>query len=169
MKKFISLLVVFIFIAAAGHADTVWVLCQPNSFVNVRANPKKTSAAISYMECGWGAETNNKSKNGYIFLTSASNEEGCGWVKQGYVVYSEPVLKTFKVNITSNGRVACWRSIGGRRRCWARNGDEVIVYAVSYIWSVTNKGFIKTEYLGVNYMNLLLFEEQELHELTFEE
>ena len=106
------------------------------------------------MECGWHAETEGKTKNGYLYI-SMSNEDGYGWIYKGYVVYSEPVIITFETNIYAKGRVACWRSIGGTRRCWAKPGDVVVVYAVSEEWAVTNKGFIKTKYLGVNYDALL--------------
>ena len=137
-----------------AFAEDVWVLCQPDSYVNTRPYANKKQEPNGYMECGWHAETEGKTKNGYLYI-SMSNEDGYGWIHKGYVVYSEPVIMTFETNIYSQGRVACWRSIGGNRRCWAHEGDVVIVYAVSKEWSVTNKGFIKTKYLGVNYDTIL--------------
>jgi len=132
-----------------------WVLCQPDSYVNVREFAKKGNNEISIMECGDAAYTNGQTKRGFLYLCGVNNELGHGWIHKGYVVYSEPVIITFKTNIYSTGRVACWRSIGGTRRCWAKPGDVVTAYAVSDEWSVTNKGFIKTKYLGVSYDLLL--------------
>ena len=155
MKKFITLLIVFLMCVSSTYAETIWVLCQTDSYVNIRPFPNKKHEASGYMECGWSAGTNSKSKNGYLYLDEIGNEDGYGWINKGYVVYSEPIIYAFKTNIYSSGRVACWRSIGGNRRCWAQEGDVVTVFAVSREWSVTDKGFIKTQYLGVDYDILL--------------
>lgn len=155
MKKIVLVLLAMLLLMSSAFADDVWVLCQPDSYVNIRPFASKKHEPSGIMECGWKSSTNGVTKKGYLFLDDVSNEEGCGWISKGYVVYSEPVMYTFQTNVYSNGRVACWRSIGGTRRCWVNNGDIVTVYAVSEEWSVTNKGFIKTKYLGVNYNNLL--------------
>lgn len=155
MKKIIAILALLCLLFSFAYAEDVWVLCQPDSFVNTRPFASKKQEPNGIMECGWKASTNGKTKKGYLYLDDLSNEDGYGWIHKGYVVYSEPVLITFETNIYAEGRVACWRSIGGKRRCWVQPGDVVTVYAVSEEWSVTNKGFIKTEYLGVNYDRLL--------------
>lgn len=157
MKKFALLLLAILLACSSAVADTVWVLCQPDSYVNVRSTANKKHAASGYMECGWSASTNGKTSNGYLYLDKVPNEDGYGWINKGFIVYSEPVIYTFKTNIYSKGRVACRRSIGGNRRCWAHEGDAVTVHAVSEEWSVTDKGFIKTQYLGVDYDLLLGF------------
>ena len=154
MKKIIIVLTFLCLLCSYVHAETVWVLCQPDSYVNVRRSASKKQEPNGTMECGWDAETNNKTKNGFIYV-EVPNEDGYGWINKGYIVHSKPVIITFKTNIYSNGRVACWRSIGGNRRCWVKPGAEITVYAVSEEWSITNKGFVKTEYLGVNYWSLL--------------
>ena len=128
-----------------------WVLCQPDSYVNVREFAKKGNNEISIMECGDAAYTNGQTKRGFLYLCEVNNELGYGWIHKGYIVYSKPIIKTFETNIYSTGRVACLHSISGTRKCWIKPGDVVTVYAISDEWSVTNKGFIKTKYLGVNY------------------
>ena len=151
MKKIIFIWLAIILLVSSAYADTVWVLCQPDSYVNIRQFPSKKHQASGRMECGWDAETNGKSQNGYLYLSSVGTEDGCGWINKGYIIYSEPIVKTFDTNIYSKGRVACWRSIGGKRRCWIKPGAVITVYAVSEEWSITNKGFVRTKYLGVDY------------------
>jgi len=153
MKKFFAAVILLCLLMSVSYADTVWILCQPDSYVNTRPFANKKHNANGYMECGWEAETTGKTSKGYLYL-ELNNEDGYGWVHKGYIVYSEPIIITFKTNIYSKGRVACWRSIGGNRRCWVKNGDVVTVYALCEEWAVTNKGFIKTEYLGVDYDRL---------------
>lgn len=155
MKKLISFLIFLALLFSHAFAAEVWVLCQPDSYVNIRPFANKKQIPCGYMECGWKAETNGETKNGYLYLDSVGTESNTGWVKKGYIVYSEPVIITVETNIYSKGRVACWRSIGGKRRCWAKDGDSITVHAVSEEWSVTNKGFVKTKYLGVDYDALL--------------
>ncbi|MBO7422594.1 MAG: hypothetical protein J6T99_04315, partial [Oscillospiraceae bacterium] len=98
------------------------MLCQPDSYVNVREFAKKGNNEIGIMECGDAAYTDGRTKRGFLYLCGVNNELGYGWVHKGYVVYSEPVIITLETNIYANGRVACGRSIGGPRRCWAQPG-----------------------------------------------
>lgn len=161
MKKLISICIAACLLCSFSYAETVWVLCQPDSYVNTRPAPSKHNSPNGYMECGWYGESDGTEKNGFVYLESLSNEDGYGWVSAGFAVYAEPVIKTFRTNIYSNGRVACWNNINGKRNCWLNNGDIVTVYALSDEWAVTNKGFIKTEHLGVNYNGMLRLEERQ--------
>ena len=125
----------------------VWIVCQPDSFVNVRAFPNGKTEAVGRLDSGDMTYTDGQTKRGFLHVY-ANVEAGEGWVHKGYVVYDEPhrPAQTDYV-IQSNGRVSCRRSAGGTRRCWAKNGDPVKVYYISDEWSITNKGFIKTEFL----------------------
>ena len=154
MKKFILTTLILVMCVSCAFGETVWVLCDPDSYVNIRPFASKKEDPCGIMECGWSAETNNKSKNGFIYLSEVAIEQGSGWIKKGYVVYSEPVIYTYRANVYSKGRVACFRAINGKRRCWVNNGDTITVYATSEEWSVTNKGYIKTKYIGVDYDDL---------------
>ena len=148
MKKLICVIfaLLFLFGVAAAEEKTIWVLCQPNSYVNIRIRPSGRSEVAGYAECGDAFETDGISKNGFLHVY-ASIENGEGWISKGYIVYEKPVFIGKEMTIYSKGRVNARRTVNGKRRCWVRPGDEVTVYWMSE-WSVTNKGFIKTEFLG---------------------
>lgn len=125
-----------------------WILCQPDSFVNARMNPKKKSMELGRLECGDKIYTDGKVKNGFLHCYGFTFEAGEGWVHKGYVVYDEPYYPIIQnTKITSNGRVAARKTINGKRRCWLKDGQEIKVYMTSDEWSVTNKGFVKTEFI----------------------
>lgn len=126
-----------------------WVMCQPDSWVYVRMNPKKKSIEIGRLECGDKIITDGKVKNGFLHVY-AQFELGEGWIHKGYIVYDEPHVPLFQdTQIVSNGRVAARRTINGKRRCWVKDGQSIKVYMVSEEWSVTNKGFIKTKFIDL--------------------
>jgi hypothetical protein len=127
-----------------------WVLCQPDSYVNVRAKPKKTSEEVGYFECGAKILTDGKVKNGYLHIFGFMFEVSEGWIHKGYIVYDEPYFPIFEnTTIESNGRVAARRTVNGEKRCWLKNGQAIKVYMVSDEWSVTNKGFVKTKFIDL--------------------
>ena len=124
-----------------------WVLCQPESFVNARLYPKKKSIEIARLDCGDIFYTDGKTMDGYVHCFGVG-EWGEGWVHKGYVVYSKPYVPSNQnQTVKSNGRVAARRTIGGDRRCWLKDGQEIKVYMVSEEWSVTNKGFVQTKFV----------------------
>ena len=124
----------------------VWVLCQPDSWVNVREFAKKSSEEVAMGEAGDWFYSDMVKRRGFLHVFG-SFEAGEGWISLGYVVFDEPEAINETCFIESNGRVACRRSIGGDKRCWVYCDDDVIVYWASVEWSVTNKGFIKTEFI----------------------
>lgn len=124
-----------------------WVLCQPDSYVNARLNPKKKSAEIGRLECGDNFYTDGKTMNGYVHCFGVG-EWGEGWVHKGYVVYTKPYKPSTQLKkVESNGRVAARRTIDGARRCWLKNEQTIKVYMISEEWSVTNQGFVKTKFI----------------------
>ena len=132
---------------AEDHAEMrCWVLCQPDDYINIRSGPGKRYEASGYAESGMEFTTDMKEKNGYIHLVGVT-ENGDGWISSGYVVFSEPETVGREMRIRSNGRVACRRTIDGKRRCWVKNGETVTVYMMTRIMAVTNKGFIERKYL----------------------
>ena len=142
-----------ILLAFGGQADEVgpltegvWVLCQPDSFVYIRQKPSGRSGDIGYAECGDVFETDGRKKNGFLHVY-ASVETGEGWISLGYIVWEKPVKVFATRRIDSRGRVNARRTIGGKRRCWLRDGDQIRVYWMAE-WAVTNKGFVKAEYIG---------------------
>ena len=59
----------------------------------------------------------------------------------------ELVIDVYTMTVWSQGRVACRKWIGGPVRGWVYDGDTVLVYWKSKEWSVTDHGYIKSEYL----------------------
>ena len=125
----------------------VWVLCQPDSYVNVREFAKKDSTEVAMGEPGDSFLTDMKKKNGFLHVYGPF-EAGEGWISKGYVVYEEPERIDCCYRIDSNARVACRRTISGNRRCWAYCDDVVMVYWMTDEWCVTNLGFIKSEFIN---------------------
>ena len=131
--------------SAAAYAETVYILCQPDSFVNVRVFPKRGADVAGRLELGDTVETDGTTRNG--FLRVYGFEAGEAWVNTGLVSWEPVTVGTVEARGESNGRVACRRSINGTRRKWLYNGAEVTIYASSDGWSITNRGFIQTRYL----------------------
>lgn len=143
----ITVLVFAVFAEEYGPiTENVWVLCQPDSFVYIRERPSGRSQEAGRAECGDVFETEGKKMNGFLHVYAAV-EAGEGWISLGYIVWEkpEPVFETRRVD--SSGRVNARRTIGGRRRCWLHDGDVIQVYWMAE-WVVTNKGFVKAEYIG---------------------
>lgn len=125
-----------------------WVLCQPDSYVNIRERASSRSAYAGMLMSGDRIWVDGRTKDGYAHCENMSNELGEGWVHAGYIVFEEPEEVNKECRISSNGRVSCRRTIGGDRRCWVVDGSEVFVYQVAGEWAVTDKGFVKTEFIG---------------------
>ena len=149
MKRFLCFFIVFIFIACLAVAEdsfeTVWVLCQPDSYVNIREYPSGRSVEAGYAECGYSLETDQVVKNGFIHVFPL-NELGEGWISTGYITHEQPNRVWKEMTISAKGRVKARTTINGKRRIWLKPCTKVMVYWMSD-WAVTNKGFIKSEYL----------------------
>ena len=145
LAAFLSLLLAVLLICGAA-ADTVYVLCQPNSFVYVREFPKKGAQEAGRVELGWELETDGIRKNGYVHVFGF---EGDAWINAGFVTDSPVEIRTIETEVNSRGRVACRRSIKGTRRKWLSDGQKVVIYAFCDDWAITNQGFIQMRYLGV--------------------
>ena len=136
-------------IRARAEAQTIsgWIICQPGDYINARRKPSTRSESLGRLEAGYPLQLTGKTKNGFV-LSEVSLEESEAWVFAGYVVTSEPVwYGGTEMSITSNGRVACRKYIDGPRRCWVTDGSTVRVWWKTSTWCVTDKGFIRTEYI----------------------
>lgn len=155
LQRFTSILVIIIALCSVllsavseeEELETIWVLCQPNSYVNIRVRPSGRSEACGYADCGDDFYTDGYKKNGFLHVY-ASIETGEGWIALGYVIWDEPERIYEKRTIISKGRVKARKTVNGKRRMWLYDGDEVKVYWMSESWSVTNKGFVKSEFIG---------------------
>ena len=134
-------------VQAADDSDGYFILCHPESFLNARFSPSKHGSMIGQLYCGDYVETDGKKKNGFAHCINLSFETPDGWISTGYMVETEPVIEQFTATVEANGRVACREKIGGKVVRWVKPGSEVTVFAYTDEWSVTNKGYIRTEYL----------------------
>ena len=145
MKRFLIVLVCLLISVSAALSETVYVLCQPDSFVYIRVFPKRGAEQAGFAELGDKLETDGVRKNGFLHVLGF---EGGGWINAGFVTEYPVRIVTLDAWIDSTGRVACRRSINGTRRKWLKDGTDVVIYGISDEWSITDKGFIKTAYLG---------------------
>lgn len=155
MKKFVAwfamaAIIFSIFPALCSEPTTDgWILCQPDSYVNIRSRPNKNSSTCGQLYIGDIVHMDGHEKNGYVHCVDMTTEATEGWVCKGFIVASEPVEDGYDHHVISDGRVAARRSVGGYRRCWLRNNDILTVYMVSNEWCLTNKGFVQTEFIDI--------------------
>ena len=132
-----------------AKADTiteeVWVLCEPNGTVNIRSKPG--GAVFGGTSCGAKMWTDNRQRDGFLHVLELNAEEETGWISARYIVYDEPHPVDAVMVITSVGRVAVRKWIGGKIIKWLQNGEPVTVYWMSDTWAVTEYGYIKSEFL----------------------
>ena len=133
----------------AEDLTEVWIICQPDDYINVRMNPGKKSQIVGYAEVGDSILTDCTKKNGYMKCYGIG-EAGEGWIFAGYVVYDEPVEVNRMACSISKAKLAARKYIGGKVRRWLKNLDEVMVYWMTDEWSVTSSGFVRTEYLELD-------------------
>lgn len=148
----ILLLLVMICYFAGAEDETKYILCnpKPTSHVAIRRSPKHKAEEIGRLDCGDWFITDGKTRNGYLHLIGLT-EYGEGWVHMGYVVDDKPVIEKCNGTISASGRVKARKHINGTKNCWLAVGDDIRVFARSEEWAVTNKGFIRTEFLEVWY------------------
>ena len=163
MKKFISFtgavllvialtfILIAIFTSSAQSEDetfTVWVLCQPDDYINVREKPSRKGIVCGRYDPCEEVITDGKIRNGYLHLVGMGLEATDTWIHKGYISYDEPkVLGGQSALVTCNGRLAARKYIGGKVRKWLKNGDRVRVYYITDEWAVTNRGFVKSQYI----------------------
>ena len=126
-----------------------WALCQPDSYLNIREEPKKGANICGWLYLGDRVETDGKVKNGYLHIIRASTETGDGWVAARYLMEIPPKVQTVTGTIESKSRVAARSQPGGKRNRWMKPGDKVTVYAFGSEWTVTDRGFIRSEFVAI--------------------
>jgi hypothetical protein len=95
-------------------------------------------------------ETDGIRKAGFVHIVDCSMECSEAWVSERYLVEDQPTVLEIRVQIIGGGRVAARRYINGERQAWLKPGRELTVYAWTDEWAITNRGYVKTAYLGVN-------------------
>lgn len=146
----LALVIALIFTEASAAGEEYregWIMCQPDSYVNIREAPKTSANESGYLVAGDRIFLDGKVKNGYAHCVRLSTEASEGWVYKGFISSYEPVKDGREYRIRSKGRVAARRSISGDRRCWLHNDDILTVHLRSDDWCLTNKGFVKSEFI----------------------
>lgn len=128
---------------------TAWVICQPGDYVNARTRATKSSAAVGMYETGDAVELDGKTSNGYAHIVDVGLEVSEAWIHTGYIVFDEPEWVGDEMTVVGNGRVAARKYAEGPVRTWLKPFSYVQVFWMTEDWAVTNRGFIKTEYLEV--------------------
>ena len=128
-------------------SELAYILVQ--SELNVRSRPSLGSTVFGRLFTGDSVQVTKKYRE-WLFLEGLPSEEGHGWVSSSYVV-SDPVTQMDgePAIIDANGRVAVRNSVDGKRIAWVYPGDIVHVYGISDSWTVTDRGYIKTEFLNL--------------------
>lgn len=127
-----------------------FIICDPCSYVNIRRTPKKGGEVCGQLYCGDRIMTDGVERNGFLHCVDLSTEYGEGWVHLGYVVPDQPQTVDGYGVITSTGRVAARKWVSGKRKSWIRPGTRVRVLAVSDEWTLTARGFIRSEFLTIS-------------------
>ena len=129
----------------------VFILCNPKTPVIVRESPKKGGNEAGRLDFGDEVWTDGRKRNGYLHVLDVT-EAGEGWIFAGNTVTDQPEKLTgARANIAATGRVMSYRWVNGKRNGWVEVGTQVIVFAISDEWAVTNKGYIRMKYLEVYY------------------
>lgn len=157
---FIAMAAVMIVIAVAlivsfCHGEqlaTCWIMCKPGSRVEIRATPNKGGISEGWLECGDSFETDSETKNGWIRCYGVG-DAGEGWIYLGYVTTNKPEAVGERYVCVANIQAACRRWMAGpqiERAPWIRNGEYCQVLVTDGEWAVTNRGYIKCEWLEVS-------------------
>ena len=123
-----------------------YVICMPSDRVNIRPFPNRKETE-GWLEAGDAVLIDGRKKNGFMHCVGLSNESGEGWVPKGYLVEDDPEYVNCKATIVSKGRLAARKNVGGQRTRWLKPMASVKVYYMTEEWSVTNCGYVKTEFL----------------------
>lgn len=147
----IAFLAETLFIRVQAEEQTVkgWVLCQPADYVNARTSHSRKSPSTGRFETGDELELDGKTKDGFVHVVGPNLESGDYWVYVGYVSMDEPEWYGDDMEVIGTARVAARKNMTGDVRVWLQPGDIVMVYWITEEWAVTNRGFIRTEWLEV--------------------
>lgn len=145
------LAVVFAVLPGFADEDECYIICNPKSYVCVRRSPRKGAEETGRLDFGDNIFTDGKKKNGFIHVIDIT-EDSEGWVFAGNVISDKPEqLMNAWANVAATGRVMSYRWVNGAKNNWIQVGTQVVVYAMSDEWAVTDRGYIRTQYLEVWY------------------
>ena len=149
-----ALVVMILSVPASAEETIMYILCKPSvtNHVCIRRSPRKKAEETGMLDCGDSFYTDGETRNGYIHVIGLTEYDE-GWVHAGYVVADPPVIESCWGTIAATGRVRSRNRIDGKQTAWLDVGSDLRVYARSYEWAVTNRGYVKMKYLEVWYEN----------------
>ena len=136
-------------VMAEAQTVTAWVLCQPGDYVNARVRPSRRSESTGRFECGDTVELDGETEEGFAHVVGPNLESGAYWMHTGYLSFDEPEWYGDEMEIIGKARVAARKNMAGEVRVWLQPGTVVQVFWITEEWAVTNRGFIRTEWLDV--------------------
>lgn len=150
IAMFIALIAFNIYSSASGETITCWAICKPGNYIVIRRSPQKNAMQVGFLDPCDPFQTDGESQNGFIHAVDIG-DDGEGWVYCGFVSTEEPEPVFERYYCSSRSRVVCRRWISGPqisgRRGWIYNGDTLEVFYRTDTWSITSRGYIKSEWL----------------------
>jgi hypothetical protein len=135
-----------------AHAETVyakqWIMCK--DYVLIRMGPSRKSPEVGQLDPADEIEIDGKTKDGFAHIVSPVD----GWVWAGNIVDSKPEKIDGTGYVIANKRLYCRRWIDGptvEEKPYVINGSEVKVFWIGGGWALTNRGYLQSEWLEVEY------------------
>lgn len=149
MKKLLSIMAALMTISVIvmAQAERMYVICSDSGRVNIRSSASVSSGIAGYLYAGDSVDVIGKTGKWCKIDTFGMTEASSGWVHSQYLVPDPPEDHHSEVTVVANGRVAVRDGINGKRIAWIQPGDHVTVIRWTGTWALTNRGYIKAEYL----------------------
>ena len=157
LTKVLTLILAFVIALAAytvateinrAHAETVytkqWIICK--DYVIIRNWPSRKATEGGQLDPGDEIEIDGKTQDGFAHIVSPVD----GWVWAGNIVSSQPEKVECKAFVTAKKRLYCRRWVDGPTvdsKPYLVNGSEVRVFWMNDEWAVTNRGYLRSEWL----------------------
>ena len=123
-----------------------WIICE--DYVQIRQWASRNATSIGQLDPGDEIEIDGKTESGWAHIVSPCD----GWVWAGYITFSEPQKIDAPGVVTAKKRVAARRWCDGPNvdsKPWLISGSEVRIYWMCDDWALTNRGYVKSEWLEV--------------------
>lgn len=155
----ILLLLIYAFISfintsnfAFADENEYYIICKPEGEVNVREKPKLKSPIVGCLFFGDLVETDGKEKNGFVHVINLNAETDTGWIYGGLLVRDKPIVSPGHAQVFKAERVALrkYATRDSKVKKWLKEGENVMVLAISEEWCVTEDGYVMTEFLTLN-------------------
>lgn len=124
-----------------------FVLCDPESTVNIRETPDKSGIILGEMLCGDELKLDGKTRGEWLHVVDLGLEMSEGWISRRYVSDARVTVERYLAK-TKVAKVRVRANIDGKVTRRLKKGATVTVLASAPDWSVTDVGYIRTECLG---------------------